>query len=135
MDDGPVSVGGEDAVRGRWRRRRRGAGGAGERASRSLDDPWREGGERRSRRVSPAVLLVRRGALAAMASREGAGARLVTVSGGGYIAGPGSNRFAGVIQLVECQLPKLDVAGSSPVARSLFHNELADLRKRLMVSG
>jgi hypothetical protein len=26
---------------------------------------------------------------------------------------------AGVIQLVECQLPKLDVAGSSPVARSL----------------
>jgi hypothetical protein len=25
---------------------------------------------------------------------------------------------AGVIQLVECQLPKLDVAGSSPVARS-----------------
>jgi hypothetical protein len=26
--------------------------------------------------------------------------------------------FAGVIQLVECQLPKLDVAGSSPVARS-----------------
>ncbi len=33
-----------------------------------------------------------------------------------------SGRFgvtnAGVIQLVECQLPKLDVAGSSPVARS-----------------
>ena len=28
------------------------------------------------------------------------------------------NRIAGVIQLVECQLPKLDVAGSSPVARS-----------------
>jgi hypothetical protein len=27
--------------------------------------------------------------------------------------------LAGVIQLVECQLPKLDVAGSSPVARSL----------------
>ena len=27
-------------------------------------------------------------------------------------------QFAGVIQLVECQLPKLDVAGSSPVARS-----------------
>ncbi len=26
---------------------------------------------------------------------------------------------AGVIQLVECQLPKLDVAGSSPVARSI----------------
>ena len=26
---------------------------------------------------------------------------------------------AGVIQLVECQLPKLDVAGSSPVARSV----------------
>ena len=28
---------------------------------------------------------------------------------------------AGVIQLVECQLPKLDVAGSSPVARSRSH--------------
>src|SRR4051794_31013184 len=27
---------------------------------------------------------------------------------------------AGVIQLVECQLPKLDVAGSSPVARSRY---------------
>jgi hypothetical protein len=27
--------------------------------------------------------------------------------------------IAGVIQLVECQLPKLDVAGLSPVARSL----------------
>jgi hypothetical protein len=27
------------------------------------------------------------------------------------------NEVAGVIQLVECQLPKLDVAGSSPVAR------------------
>ena len=27
---------------------------------------------------------------------------------------------AGVIQLVECQLPKLDVAGSSPVARFLL---------------
>ncbi len=25
---------------------------------------------------------------------------------------------AGVIQLVECQLPKLDVVGSSPIARS-----------------
>jgi hypothetical protein len=35
---------------------------------------------------------------------------------------PGSRgdfqKVAGVIQLVECQLPKLDVAGSSPVARS-----------------
>ena len=30
--------------------------------------------------------------------------------------------LAGVIQLVECQLPKLDVAGSSPVARSETHN-------------
>ncbi len=29
-----------------------------------------------------------------------------------------SRKYAGVIQLVECQLPKLDVAGSSPVARS-----------------
>ena len=28
--------------------------------------------------------------------------------------------IAGVIQLVECQLPKLDVAGSSPVARSVL---------------
>ena len=30
--------------------------------------------------------------------------------------------LAGVIQLVECQLPKLDVAGSSPVARSEISN-------------
>jgi hypothetical protein len=30
----------------------------------------------------------------------------------------GRRDHAGVIQLVECQLPKLDVAGSSPVARS-----------------
>ncbi len=30
----------------------------------------------------------------------------------------GRDVVAGVIQLVECQLPKLDVAGSSPVARS-----------------
>ena len=27
---------------------------------------------------------------------------------------------AGVIQLVECQLPKLDVAGSIPVSRSIL---------------
>ncbi len=27
-------------------------------------------------------------------------------------------QHAGVIQLVECQLPKLDVVGSSPIARS-----------------
>jgi hypothetical protein len=33
-------------------------------------------------------------------------------------------RLAGVIQLVECQLPKLDVAGSSPVARSQYGNDL-----------
>ena len=33
-------------------------------------------------------------------------------------------RLAGVIQLVECQLPKLDVAGSSPVARSQYANDL-----------
>jgi hypothetical protein len=28
--------------------------------------------------------------------------------------------FAGLTQLVECQLPKLDVAGSNPVSRSVF---------------
>ena len=27
---------------------------------------------------------------------------------------------AGVAQLVECQLPKLNVAGSNPVSRSIF---------------
>ena len=32
--------------------------------------------------------------------------------------------LAGVIQLVECQLPKLDVAGSSPVARSFLQAPL-----------
>jgi transcriptional regulator with XRE-family HTH domain len=37
--------------------------------------------------------------------------------------------IAGVIQLVECQLPKLDVAGSSPVARS------DQTRKRRSPSG
>src|SRR5438034_10179708 len=41
-----------------------------------------------------------------------------------------SQDFAGVIQLVECQLPKLDVAGSSPVARSLEF-----VRKKLQVAG
>ena len=45
-----------------------------------------------------------------------------------------ANRYiadlAGVIQLVECQLPKLDVAGSSPVARSLRINELQRRRNR-----
>ena len=41
---------------------------------------------------------------------------------GGDFAGRGAGRYsieyAGVIQLVECQLPKLDVVGSSPIARS-----------------
>ena len=60
----------------------------------------------------------------------GSGERVEGGRGGGYIAGN-----AGVIQLVECQLPKLDVAGSSPVARSsarrLFHlRERGRLRKR-----
>ena len=36
----------------------------------------------------------------------------------------GRHDHAGVIQLVECQLPKLDVAGSSPVARSDEDNAL-----------
>ena len=39
---------------------------------------------------------------------------------------------AGVIQLVECQLPKLDVAGSSPVARSLLKASLLCDRPRLV---
>ncbi len=34
-------------------------------------------------------------------------------------AGGYTQSHAGVIQLVECQLPKLDVVGSSPIARSL----------------
>jgi PAS domain S-box-containing protein len=47
---------------------------------------------------------------------------LVTPLCGGYIRDRWSVAgFAGVIQLVECQLPKLDVAGSSPVARSSRH--------------
>jgi hypothetical protein len=45
------------------------------------------------------------------------------------IDNPGTGRYnthricvyAGVAQLVECKLPKLDVAGSSPVARSITH--------------
>jgi hypothetical protein len=31
--------------------------------------------------------------------------------------------FAGLTQLVECQLPKLDVAGSNPVPRSLLEGD------------
>ncbi len=31
-----------------------------------------------------------------------------------------SSARAGITQLVECKLPKLDVAGSSPVARSIY---------------
>ena len=34
--------------------------------------------------------------------------------------GLGVPQFAGVAQLVESQLPKLVVAGSNPVARSIF---------------
>lgn len=33
----------------------------------------------------------------------------------------GSKPYAGVAQLVECQLPKLNVAGSNPVARFLCY--------------
>jgi hypothetical protein len=33
--------------------------------------------------------------------------------------------LAGVTQLVECQLPKLNVAGSSPVARSALEHPTA----------
>jgi hypothetical protein len=43
--------------------------------------------------------------------------------------------FAGVIQLVECQLPKLDVAGSSPVARSVDRCELKVFENRLPFSA
>ena len=46
------------------------------------------------------------------------------VEGGTLICSAGARRFlsrgsvvAGVTQLVECQLPKLKVAGSSPVSR------------------
>ncbi len=35
---------------------------------------------------------------------------------------------AGVAQLVECKLPKLDVAGSSPVARSIHKRKKTDYR-------
>ena len=40
------------------------------------------------------------------------------------------NYIAGVIQLVECQLPKLDVAGSSPVARSRNRSLIAAVSLR-----
>ena len=36
---------------------------------------------------------------------------------------------AGVIQLVECQLPKLDVAGSIPVPRSMFSTSYSERSK------
>ena len=40
---------------------------------------------------------------------------------------------AGVAQLVECKLPKLDVAGSSPVARSKYLTFLPCLTKQVGV--
>jgi hypothetical protein len=40
---------------------------------------------------------------------------LVGLAAAGY-----TPSHAGVIQLVECQLPKLDVVGSSPIARSSY---------------
>jgi hypothetical protein len=33
--------------------------------------------------------------------------------------------LAGVTQLVECDLAKVDVAGSNPVSRSIFHSEFS----------
>ena len=48
---------------------------------------------------------------------SGASARLSRVRAAAILSGV-AVQYAGVIQLVECQLPKLDVAGSSPVARS-----------------
>jgi hypothetical protein len=39
---------------------------------------------------------------------------------------------AGITQLVEYQLPKLKVAGSSPVARSIFHTSLMTRRTRML---
>src|SRR5579862_8348149 len=43
---------------------------------------------------------------------------VVYCSGAGAAHVTFGRSFAGVIQLVECQLPKLDVVGSSPIARS-----------------
>src|SRR5579884_4424077 len=57
----------------------------------------------------------RRAAFAAW-SRRGRGGTRPSVA---LVGGPLSYGNAGVIQLVECQLPKLDVVGSSPIARSL----------------
>ena len=45
---------------------------------------------------------------------------------------------AGVIQLVECQLPKLDVAGSIPVPRSMFptsYSERSNSQSPLSADG
>jgi hypothetical protein len=64
-------------------------------------------------------------------SRAVLGDRRVDGGGGvGYLSW-----YAGVIQLVECQLPKLDVAGSSPVARSLSHCEIRVYENRLPASA
>ena len=40
---------------------------------------------------------------------------------------------AGVTQLVECDLAKVDVAGSNPVSRSIFHPQLTVHDSRLLV--
>ncbi len=44
------------------------------------------------------------------------------------------DKIAGVIQLVECQLPKLDVAGSSPVARSLETRKFCSIAIALLTA-
>ena len=40
-------------------------------------------------------------------------------------------RKAGVAQLVEYKLPKLGVAGSRPVARSIFHFKIRETNPRI----
>ena len=41
---------------------------------------------------------------------------------------------AGITQLVECKLPKLDAAGSSPVARSIYTRLVLDISGSIQLS-
>ncbi len=47
--------------------------------------------------------------------------------------GPATLRFAGVTQLVECNLAKVDVAGSNPVSRSKKFPILSELTAPVFV--
>ena len=56
---------------------------------------------------------------------ESAGGKMVSASSGRH-----PHQIAGVTQLVECDLAKVDVAGSNPVSRSILSGRIEARRKR-----